>query len=164
MGILAGENGGAARHADGVPGENIFKEHPLAGEPVYRRGGVQRREPSAVGPDGMGGVIVGHDVENVRLFRLLLGLGKQRSRWCQQRREQKRGDEGEGVSHDGGLSGWNRWCATGHAAQKALRMGPPQRGSTMPASNSFQAASISVTRSGCSAARSCASPGSSARW
>jgi hypothetical protein len=42
----------------------------------------------------MGGVIVGHDVENVRLFRLLVGLGKQCGRWCHQRREQKRGDEG----------------------------------------------------------------------
>ena len=64
--ILPGEDRGAARGADGVRAKNAVKPHAFRGQLVDRRRGIQLREPTPVGSDGLRGVVIRHDVEDVR--------------------------------------------------------------------------------------------------
>jgi len=66
---LAGHEGGPAWGADGIRAERVLHEDALGGELVDNRRRIERGQPSAVGPDSVGGVVVGHDEENVRLLR-----------------------------------------------------------------------------------------------
>ena len=60
--VLAGEDRGAAGRADGVGAEAVGEAHAAVGDAVDVRRLI---DAAAVGRDGMGGVIVGHDEENV---------------------------------------------------------------------------------------------------
>ncbi len=62
MAVLAGENGGAAGRADGIGAEAIGEAHAAVGDAVDVRRLV---DAAAVGGDGVGGMIVGHDVDDV---------------------------------------------------------------------------------------------------
>ena len=67
--VLAGESTGAGGGADRVGAEGVFEEHALVGEAVDVGGGGDLGEAAAVGADGVGGVVVGHDVEDVGRLR-----------------------------------------------------------------------------------------------
>ncbi len=69
--VLAGEDRGAAGRADGVGAEAIGEAHAAVGDAVDVRRLV---DAAAVGGDGVGGVIVRHDVEDVG-WRPSLGKG-----------------------------------------------------------------------------------------
>ena len=72
--ILAGKNGRPAWRADRVGHETVRETHAVMGNAVE----VWRLvDLAAVATQGMGGVVVGHDVENVGRFRLggLCGAG-----------------------------------------------------------------------------------------
>ena len=60
--VLAGEDRGAAGRADGVGAEAVGEAHAAVGDAVDVRRLV---DAAAVGGDGVGGVIVGHDEEDV---------------------------------------------------------------------------------------------------
>ena len=61
--ILAGEDAGAAGSTDRVGDEAVVELHSSGGNSVDVRGLVYL---AAIGADGMGGVIVGHDEDDVR--------------------------------------------------------------------------------------------------
>ena len=66
--VFARQNGRAAGRADRVDDETIHKPHPVFGNAVD----VWRLvNAAAVSADGMGRVIIGHDVKNVRSVALL---------------------------------------------------------------------------------------------
>ena len=60
--VLAGENRGAAGRADGIGAEAVGEANAAVGDAVDVRRLI---DAAAVGGDGVGGVIVRHDVENV---------------------------------------------------------------------------------------------------
>ena len=65
--VLAGEDGGAAGRADRVGAEAVGEAHAAVGDAVDVRRLV---DAAAVGGDGVGGVVVGHDEEDVGLGAL----------------------------------------------------------------------------------------------
>ena len=60
--VFAGEDGGAAGCADGIFDETIAEAHAFPGEAIHVGSDV---DLAAVGADGVGGVIIGHDKEDV---------------------------------------------------------------------------------------------------
>ena len=66
--VLAREDHGAARPADGVGAEGAPEDHALARQLVDAGRGVHARESPAVRPDGVGGVVVGEDKEDIGAF------------------------------------------------------------------------------------------------
>src|SRR5262249_23134844 len=78
VGIFAGEDGRPAGGADGIGDQATVEAHPLPGDAVDLRCLV---DFAAVGADGVGGVIVGHDVQDVRSLPLIGGGGRGRTRW-----------------------------------------------------------------------------------
>ena len=62
VGILAGEDGGAARGADGIHRETPVQTKALATDAIQIRGLV---DDAAVRTDGVGGVVVRHDEQDV---------------------------------------------------------------------------------------------------
>ena len=58
------------RRADRVVTEDPVEAHPFARQAVEVRRGIQRRETAPITSETLGGVVVGHDEENVRLFFL----------------------------------------------------------------------------------------------
>ena len=71
MAVLSAHDDGAGGTADGVGAERVFEEHAVSGELVDFRGGVDGFEPAIVGADGVGGVVVGEEEDDVGA--LLLG-------------------------------------------------------------------------------------------
>ena len=68
--VLATHDDGARRTADRIGAEGVFEEHAIGGELVDLRGGVDGFEPAVVGSDGVGGVIVGEEEDNVGFLRV----------------------------------------------------------------------------------------------
>lgn len=62
--------------ANEVGSENVFEAHALTRELVERGCGVEHREPAAIGANGMGGVVVGHEPEDVGLTAAGSGAGR----------------------------------------------------------------------------------------
>ena len=62
VGVLAGEDRRPAGRADGVGHEAVGEPHALRGDAVDLRGRVDLR---AVAADRLGGVVVGHDEEDI---------------------------------------------------------------------------------------------------
>ena len=69
--VLAGKDGGAAGSADGVATEALFEQAALARQPVNVRRQVvfaaEGAEPPVVGADGLQGMVVAEDEQEVRL-------------------------------------------------------------------------------------------------
>ena len=63
--VLAGEDRRAAGRADRVRGVNAIEPHALLREPVDIRRRVDGGEERAVGPDGVGRMIVRHDIQDI---------------------------------------------------------------------------------------------------
>ena len=61
--VLPGQDRRAARGADGIGREDVLEEHAFAGQTIQVRRLVH---PRPVRPDGVRGVIVGHDEHDVR--------------------------------------------------------------------------------------------------
>ena len=68
MAVLSRNDRRATWHADRIGAEAIRQPHTFPGKPVEIRCWIQRSESTAIGTDGMRRVIVGHDVQNVRLI------------------------------------------------------------------------------------------------
>ena len=65
VGILAGEQGGAAGRADGVRAKYVIETNAFAGQTIDGRGGIEGSETAAVGTDGLARVVVGHNPQYV---------------------------------------------------------------------------------------------------
>ena len=63
MGMLPGDQRGADWTADRIVHEVSFKEHPFFCEPVYIRRGDKL---FVIGTDGIGIMIITHDVNDIR--------------------------------------------------------------------------------------------------
>lgn len=63
--VFATHDDGAGRAADRVGAEGIFKEHAVGGQLVDFWGRVDGFEPAVVGSDGVGGMVVGEEEDNV---------------------------------------------------------------------------------------------------
>ena len=68
MGILAGLDGGPHGPADRVGHVALLEEHAVAGERVDVWRGAVFLEPGVIGSDGLIGMIVGKDEQDVRAF------------------------------------------------------------------------------------------------
>ena len=66
--ILRGENGRAARRADGVGAEDVAEEHTVARQTIEVRRRVELGKMTTVRTDGLGRVVVRHDEEEVGMF------------------------------------------------------------------------------------------------
>lgn len=64
--MFAGFDDGAHRSADRVGAVAARESHSLGGEAVDGRGGVHRFQPPVVGADGIGGMVVGENEDDVR--------------------------------------------------------------------------------------------------
>ena len=102
--VLAGEDGGAARAADGVAAERAREDDALGGQPVDARRGVDAVHPGSVGEmgpvgaDGVGRVIVAEDEEDVgsSWLRRALLTGRRVGRCGVAASGGEGGDEGDG--------------------------------------------------------------------
>jgi len=72
MAVLAGHDHGAARAADGVGAETLFKKHALLRQFVDVRRGIYRFQPAIVRANGVRRVIITKYEENVRALVLSL--------------------------------------------------------------------------------------------
>ena len=68
MTVLARLDDGSARSADGVRAETVLEQHALGGETIDVGGGINGFQPTIVGPDGMGSVVVREKKQHVRAF------------------------------------------------------------------------------------------------
>ena len=59
---------GVAMSTDGIGTKRIFKEHPLFCQPVDGRCRVEFCQSASIGANCLGGVVIRHDEENVRLL------------------------------------------------------------------------------------------------
>ena len=66
--VLPGLDDRPAGPADGIGAEAPLEEHPLRGEPVDMRGGVDRFQPAVVGPNRMRCVVIAENEYNVGLL------------------------------------------------------------------------------------------------
>ena len=67
--VLAGQDVGAGRAADGIGAEGIFEKHALRGDTVDVGGGCDLiEEPARVGRDGIAGVVIGEHEDDVGLL------------------------------------------------------------------------------------------------
>ena len=95
--ILAGHQRGATGRADGVSADGVGEHHALGGEAIEGGGGVEFSQMTAVGANGGGGVIVGHDPQNVGL-RGLGGRGERANQSDEQKTEKRA--NGVWLGHD----------------------------------------------------------------
>ena len=95
--ILAGHQRGAAGRADGVGADRVGKHHALGSEAIQGRRGIQWCEVAAVGSNGRGSVVVGHDPQNVGL-RGLGGRGERANQSDEQKTEKRA--NGVWLGHD----------------------------------------------------------------
>lgn len=65
MAMSAGQNHCPAGRADGIGAEAVIKSHALIGNAVEVGGLV---DSSAVAAHGMGGMVIGHNKNNIGLF------------------------------------------------------------------------------------------------
>ena len=65
VGVFAGPQHGSAWCANGVGNKGVCKTHTLASQTIEVRGWGNLSQSSTVGTDGVRGVIVGHDPEDV---------------------------------------------------------------------------------------------------
>jgi hypothetical protein len=68
--VLAAHDNSAGRSANRVGAEGIFEEHPVSRELVDFRSWVHRLKPAVVSPDGVRGVIVGEEENDVWFLRV----------------------------------------------------------------------------------------------
>jgi hypothetical protein len=69
--ILASDHGGAAGCTDRITAEGVLEQDPFIRQTVDGWRGIQRGQATAVRADGVGRVVVGHDVEDVGFLRTL---------------------------------------------------------------------------------------------
>ena len=111
--VHARHDAGARGGADGVRHEDVLEEGALLGQAVDARGLVDAR---AVGADGVGGVVIGHDEEDVGAFLAGGGLGEGEGGGA--------GRGGQGQSAPGGLQ---EVSAIGHVICPVVGFGPSGR-------------------------------------
>ena len=70
--ILAGDDAGPAGCADGVVAVDPVETHPVLGQGVDVGRGIQPGQAAAVSADGLGGMIIGHDEQDIGPHRLTL--------------------------------------------------------------------------------------------
>lgn len=68
MAVLSGENDGAAWSADGIGAEAFIEAHALTGQFVDIGSGIEHVVDPVVSSNGMRGVVVGENKDNVWLF------------------------------------------------------------------------------------------------
>ncbi len=68
MAVLARLDDGPAWSADGVRAETVLEQHALGGEAVDIGGGINGFQPTIVGPNGMGSVVIREKEQDVRAF------------------------------------------------------------------------------------------------
>ena len=68
VGILPGYYGGSTGGADGIRAKGVLEEHALLGQAIDGGCGVQFGEATTVGPDGLRGMVVRHDEQDIWLL------------------------------------------------------------------------------------------------
>jgi hypothetical protein len=78
LGVLPGDDAGPGGRADRVVGERAGEAHPASRQRIDVGCRIEPGQAPPVGPDGLGGVVVGHDEQDVRasLLRGVRGRGQ----------------------------------------------------------------------------------------